>query len=171
MIQADISDDLKQLSGIWVDSGIRGTRYIPSEDLEMLGSIAIITDSCGRRKRLTSTPMFHRAVSTDGRRLGAITGAEINVVSFCVEALELSCGILDDFLTGRRRILSFTVNRDTGEVVIDPAGQRSEGEDHEKRHDQGTDYRNDPRRFSSHNLRHHELADGEEVEPEGPADG
>ena len=170
MIQADISGDLRTLSGIWVDAGIRGIRYIPAEDLEMLGSIAIMTDSCGKRKRLTSSPMFHRAVSTDGRRLGAVTGAEIDPLSFAVEAVELSCGVMDDLVSGRRRICAFTVNRDTGEVVIDPAAQRSEGNEHEKRNGQGTDHRNAHRQLCRDHLRRDELADGEEMESEGPSD-
>lgn len=134
-IQADISQDLKHLSGLWIDAGLRGTRYISSENVEMLGSVAILTDGNGSRKRLTSSPMFHRAVSTDGQRQGAITGAEINDLSFAVEALELSGGLWDDLIYGRRRIFNFIVNRETGEVIIDPAGEEKEGTHHEKRLD------------------------------------
>lgn len=166
MIQADISEDLKRLTGIWVDSGLRGTRYISAEDLELLGIHSIISDSCGRRKHLTSSPMFHRAVSTDGRRMGAVTGAEIDEISLSVESLELSTGMLDDLVNGRLRIQSFTVNRETGEVVIDITGQKKEDAYYEKRNGKRPDHRNDHRRFSRDTVRHNELADRKEVEPE-----
>jgi len=171
MIQADISDDFRRLSGIWIDAGLRGTRYIPSEDLGTLGRVAIMTDGCGRRKRLTASPLFHRAVSTDGKRLGAITGAEINDLSFAIEALELSGGFADDLFTGRSRITHFTLDRQTGTIVIDLSEQGTEGNPHEKRHGQGTDHRYDHRQFGSDALRRDELANRAEMEPEGPADG
>ena len=170
MIQADISGDLKRLMGIWIDAGFMGTRYIAAEDLEMLGSHTIISDSRGRRKRLTSSPMFHRAVSTDGQRLGAVTGAEIDDISLCVEALELSTGITDDLYLGRRRISSFTVNRETKEVVIDATGERMEGANHEKRNGKRSDHRDDHRRFGSNAVWRNELADRKEMESEGPSD-
>jgi len=170
MIGADISGDLKSLLGIWVDSGIRGTRYIPSEEIEMLGRHTIMTDSCGRRKRLTSSPIFYRAVSTDGQRIGAVTGAEINDISFTVEALELSRGMFDDLVLGRLRIQNFSVNRETGEVIIETAGKRMEVDTHEERNGQRTDHRNDSRRFSSDAFRSNELADRKEVESESPPD-
>lgn len=167
MIQVDITDDLKQMNGIWVDAGLRGTRYIPSESLEMLGRVAIMADDCGKRKRLTSSPIFHRAVSTDGRRLGAITGAEINELSFAVESLELSGGIWDDLFSRRERILHYTVNRETGEVIVEKAGEEMEDETDEERYDEGPDHGPADRRFRGDDFRRDELADGEEVEHEG----
>ena len=31
LVQAELSPDLTRLEGIWVDSGLKGTRYIPAE--------------------------------------------------------------------------------------------------------------------------------------------
>lgn len=135
MVQAEITEDMKQLSGIWVDAGLRGTRYIPSESLEMLGQVAIMADDCGKRKHLTSTRIFHRAVSTDGQRLGAITGAEVNELSFAVESLELSAGIWDDLFSSRQRIQRYTVNRENGEVIVEQAEEEVEDESDEERND------------------------------------
>ena len=75
LIQADLSDDLKRMEGIWVDSGLKGTRYIPSEHLGMIGEMAVLTDSRGTRRRARAQSLLRRAVSTDGSRLGAIVGA------------------------------------------------------------------------------------------------
>ena len=168
VLQADISDDLRRLEGIWVGAGLRGTRYIPSDSLEVLGDAAIIADASGRRGRGRARPLFRRAVSTDGLRLGAITGAEIDGVSFLVTGLELSAGLWDDLFTRRQRVTRFTVNRETGDVIVDPAGQEREAEDDEGRNAQGTDHRDADRRVSGHDLRHQELADREKMEPAGP---
>jgi len=135
MIQAELSDDMKQMNGIWVDGGLRGTRYIPSESLQMLGNVAIMTDDSGKRKRLTASPIFHRAISTDGRRLGAVTGAEINDLSFSVESLELSCGIWEDLLESRKRILCYSANQETGDIIIEINQKEREESSDEKRHD------------------------------------
>lgn len=170
MIQADISEDLKRLSGIWMDAGLKGARYISSENLEILGDVSILTDSAGQRRHMNAPGIFHRAVSIDGQRLGAITGAEINDLSFSVESLELSGGFWDDFHHGRIFIRNFTVNRASGEVIIDLSRKEWEAFNHETWHDQGTDHRYAHRQFCRNAVRRDELADGEKVESESPTD-
>lgn len=170
MIQADLSEDLRQMNGIWISSGLRGTRYIPSENLEMLGDMAIMADDCGKRKRMTSSPIFYRAISTDGRRLGAITGAEINALSFAVESLELSNGVWDDFFNRRDRIIRYTANRKTGEVIIDSVEEEKEERSDEKRYDKGSDCRHAHRRFSGDDSGRYELENRKGLEYEGPQD-
>ena len=49
VIQAELSEDLTRLDGLWMDAGLRGTRFIPSEQLEMLGRVAVMADDMGRR--------------------------------------------------------------------------------------------------------------------------
>ena len=102
-VQAELEDDLTRLRGIWVSAGFRGGRWIPAESLQMLGSVAVLSDGPGQRRRMRFAPLFRRATATDGTRLGAITGAEIDEISFAVTALELSQGFWDDLLTRRRR--------------------------------------------------------------------
>lgn len=115
LVQADLSPDLKRLQGIWVDCGLRGTRYIPSEQLSMIGEKSVMADSCGQRRRCCTRTMLYRAVSTDGGRLGAVVGAEVDEISFLVCALELSRGLWDDLFPGRLRSEGFSVQ---GPVVI-----------------------------------------------------
>ena len=170
VMQADIAADLERLEGVWVGGGLLGTRYIPAEQLEMIGEVAVISDGPGMRRKLEGQPLFRRAVSTDGRRLGAITGAEIDEISFAVTALELSAGLWDDLSGRRRRVLRYTVNRETGVVIVDPAGQDKEAEGYAGRHDEGTDHRDADRRIGGHDLRRDELEDGAPVESEGEAD-
>ena len=171
VLQADLADDLKRLEGLWVSRGLRGTRYIPSESLEMLGKVAVMADSAGTRRRSVANPLFRRAVSTDGRRLGAITGSEIDELSFQVISLELSAGLWDDLLRKRSRVTRFDVNRESGVVIIDCAGEEMEAEADEGRYDEGTAGGDADRRLRGDIVWRDELADGEKMEPEGKADG
>ena len=135
LLRAELTADLRQLSGIWVGAGLMGTRFIPAERLEMLGRVAVMADDRGRRGSMRSSPLLKRAVSTDGRRLGAITGAEID------------------------------------EVIIDPVEATREEGAHEGWFDEGPADRYADRRVGGDDIRRHELADGEALEPEGPPDG
>ena len=65
LVQAELSPDLKRLDGIWVDSGLRGTRYIPAEHVGTIGQVAVLADNRGRRRRCNTEPLLYRAVSTD----------------------------------------------------------------------------------------------------------
>ena len=171
VLQAELTGDLKQLSGIWVGAGLLGTRFIPSESLEMLGDVAVMAEDSGKRRPMRSKPLLKRAVSTDGRRMGAITGAEIDELSFAVRALELSSGLWAALAHRRQRVTRYPVDPANGEVVIDlPEATREEGA-HEGWIDEGPDHRHADRRIGGDGVRHHELADGEALEPEGPPDG
>lgn len=170
VVQAELSKDLTRLNGLWVDAGLRGTRLIPAESLQMIGTVAVVADDAGARKRCKAEPLLYRAIGTDGRRLGAITGAEIDELSFRVEALELTGGLWDDLLYGRIRIRRFTLNRENGAVLIDIAEAEKEETNYEERNDEGTDHRSADRRFGGDDLRHHELAGSPQNEPAGQED-
>jgi len=121
--QVCLSEDLQRMDGLWIDAGLSGTRFVPAEHICRLGDAAVLTDVPGRRMRCGQQPLFLRAVSEDGLRLGAVSGAEIDELSFRVEALELSHGYLDDLLAGRTRVRSFTVSPQGGSVIIDLSGE------------------------------------------------
>ena len=171
VLRAELAQDLKRLEGIWVGAGLRGARYIPAEQLELLGSVAVLAEGAGVRRRMGPSPLPMRAVSTDGQRLGAVTDAEIDALSFQVTALELSAGLWDDLLYRRGRVTSFKVNREGGEVVIDLAHNEREGCAYEERNDAGTLDGHADRRLGGDDFRRYELADRAKVEPEGPPDG
>lgn len=170
VVQPQLTEDLTQLKGIWISAGLGGTRFVPCEALEMIGTVAVLTDDRGSRGRMKARPLLLRAVSTDGRRIGAITGAEIDEVSFAVNALELSAGLWEDLLMGRARVTRYSVNAESGEVIIDPAADEREENAYEGRIDEGADRGHADRRLGGDDLRRHELADGAQVEPEGQAD-
>ena len=127
LAQANLSADLQRMEGIWVDGGLAGTRYIPSEHLSMLGEHAVLSDVRGTRRKCTGHPIFYRAISTNGRRIGAIVGAEVDEISFLVCALELTLGFWDDLYRGRRRVEVYQVQGD--QVIILDSTQDYERED------------------------------------------
>lgn len=165
VLQAELSDNLKQLDGLWINSVLFGTRFISSDSIETLGRVSVIADSPGTKKRCSVSPLLRRAVGTDGSRLGAIIGAEIDDLSFQVVSLELSFGMWDDLLNGRRHIRHFTLNRASGDVIVDVNEIEMEVANNEKRHDEGIDHRSCSRRFCRNDVRHHELAICQTDEP------
>ena len=170
LLAAELDGDMTRLKGIWVGAGLHGTRYIAAEELQLLGRAAVISDGWGRRGRMTCAPLFCRAVSTDGARVGVVTGAEIDEVSLAVRALELSRDFWDDLQNKRQRITRFTANRETGEIVVDPADSEREGWIDEERYDQGPDRGHADRLGGGDGLRRRQLADRAPVEPEGQDD-
>ena len=60
LMQAELSEDLRRLEGIWVDGGLRGTRYIPAEQLGMIGEVAVMCDGRGAKRRCNARPLFLR---------------------------------------------------------------------------------------------------------------
>jgi len=119
VIQAEISADLSELTGLWISKGFFAVRFIPAESIGTIGEVSVIADDGGVRKRCRSASFFYRAVGTDGSRIGAITGAEFDELSFRILSLELTCGIWDDLFAGRRWVQQFTVNQENGNVVVD----------------------------------------------------
>ncbi len=110
-------DDLRALCGVYISCGMAGTRFISRAQLDMIGEVSILVHDAGKRLSPDSRPLFRRALSADGRRIGAITDALIDEETLCIEALELSCGYIDDLLHGRTRIRQFMVQKN-GDVIV-----------------------------------------------------
>ncbi len=117
--EAALSDDLTRLTGIYAECGFKGSRFIPSGQMRLIGDVAILCDGEGYRARVQRVPWPKRAVTTDGRRLGAITGVMLDESTFAVVALQLSLGLIDDLLSGRKWISSFSVSPASGDIVLD----------------------------------------------------
>ncbi len=118
VLQAELSEDLTVLTGLWADCGLKGTRYVHNEQIQLLGDVAVIVTDKGKRRRLSEDALFRRAVASDGRRLGAILDALIDEQTRKVEALLLSEGFLSDLMRGRRPVRQYTVQPGTGNVVL-----------------------------------------------------
>lgn len=113
----ELSEDLTQLSGLIVDCGIKGSRFIAADDVQLLGDVSIIAASMGKRAP-AQVPLRRRALSTDGAIQGAISSALIDEDTGKVDALLLSLGYIDDFLSGRRWIRQYVVQKDSGDVIF-----------------------------------------------------
>lgn len=132
--QAALSEDLTRMDGVWVDAGLGGSRFIPSEAIEVLGDMTVTVDSPGTRRKMRQSPLFRRAVTTGGERLGAVVGATVDAMSFQITSLTVSTGYWDDLVRGRLAIRRFTASPDGGEVIADTQIPIKEEEQDEKRH-------------------------------------
>lgn len=126
--QAALSDDLTRMDGLWVDAGLGGARFVPAEAIEVLGEVSVTVDMPGKRQKMQKTPLFRRAVGTDGTRLGAVVGANVDCVTFQVTSLTVSTGYWDDLLYGRLNIRRFAATGD-GEVVADTRTREEDGDE------------------------------------------
>ena len=118
VLQICLSDDLRRLEGIWVDAGLKGVRFVDSEHICVIGKRALIVDDPGERVRIKPCPLFLRAVSTAGVRLGAVKDAEIDEVSLTIASLILSLGYFEDLSRGEVRVTDFVCDCANHRVVI-----------------------------------------------------
>lgn len=153
--QAALSDDLRRMDGLWVDAGLGGARFVPSEAIEVLGAVSVTVDAPGKREKLKKRPLFRRAVTTDGARLGAVVGAKVDTATFLVTSLIVSTGYWDDLIRGRLDVRRFAATQD-GEVVADL--QTREEENDAERNGQGNGRRSPVGRRGGDAVRRDELA-------------
>ena len=121
VISVQLTPELKRLAGLHVDCGLRGRRYIPAKQVRMLGDLAVLVDK-GFAKNSAPSGLPRRALSPDGTHLGCITGAWLDETTHSVDSLELSGGVLEDLFSGRIRVRTYHVQKDSGEVVVCPEG-------------------------------------------------
>lgn len=126
LVQADLSEDLRRLEGIWVDTGLLGTRYIPAEQLDMIGEMAVLADDRGMRRKCCPQSLLRRALSTDGRRIGAVVGAQVDEISFLVLSLEISRGLWEDVFCGRMLARHYCAQGE--EILISDSAEEHDGE-------------------------------------------
>lgn len=128
VVEAALSKDLTRLEGIWLDAGLRGARYVPAESIQMLGEVSVSVDAPGTRRRMRQEPLFRRAVTTDGARLGAVVGATVEPMTFQVCELIVSTGYWDDLTRGRLKIRRFAIAADGG-VIADTTTREVNGDE------------------------------------------
>ena len=111
-------EPLRAVDGLFLYCGIAGSRFIKCSQLDLIGEVAVLANSRGKRMQANRQPLLRRAYSPDGQCIGAITDALIDEQTLRIEALELSRGYLDDLTDGRTRIRQFTV-QSNGDVVVE----------------------------------------------------
>ena len=122
VLSVQLDPALSRMTGLHVDCGLKGRRYIPAGRVRMLGEMAVLVEP-GYEKSTLPPALPRRALSPEGAHLGCITGAWIDETGYGVESLELSGGILQDLLSGRIRVRLYHVQRENGDVIVEGQGQ------------------------------------------------
>lgn len=125
VVDVELDEALTQMTAVLSDGGFWGTRRIAQDRIQLLGEVSVMVDGRGERAR-PSAAKLRRALLTDGRRVGAVTGVLLNERTGKVEAVELTKGYLDDMVSGRRWIFGYAVNKTSGDVLIMPEGGETE---------------------------------------------
>ena len=125
VLYVQLTPELGRMAGLHVDCGLRGRRYIPAEQVRMLGEVAVLVEK-GFAKTKAPASLPRRALSPDGVHLGCITGAWLDERTHGVDSLELSGGILEDLFSGRVRVRCYHIQKDSGEVIVCPEGGEEE---------------------------------------------
>lgn len=118
VVQGQLSDDLRRLDGVWVDSGFKGVRFVDAEHICVIGSRSVVADEPGIRLRIRPQSLFIRAVSSDGALLGAIVDAWLDETTLAVVSLSLSTGYPDLLLRGLCTIADYRHDLKKGVVMI-----------------------------------------------------
>ncbi len=124
VLRGVLTEDGRCLRGIVVRGGLKGARWIPREQIELVGKLSVIAGGRPRRVPKAAEYRLFRVSDPDGARLGVVTDALINEETLRVSALEISGGPLDDLLSGRWYATAFHVQTagETGHVTV-PLGR------------------------------------------------
>lgn len=120
--RAVLDEGGKQLQGLVLRRGLGGARWAGREEIRLLGDVSVILRARpGRPPR--SADFCLRAVKDEsGLTLGRVTDVFVCPETLAVTALEVSLGLMEELLQGRRIIRRWTVRTDAedGPQVLIP---------------------------------------------------
>lgn len=120
VLRGVLTEDGKNLRGLVIRGGLRGTRWLSREQISLIGEISVIGQ--GKTGRVPKNASYHlfRVTNSEGTRLGIVTDALLNEETLHVSALEISGGPLDDLIDGRWYTTAFHVQPvgDVGHVTV-----------------------------------------------------
>ena len=121
-----LNEDGRALRGIVIRGGLRGARWLPREQIHLVGKISVICKGKPERVPKEAGYRLFRVTDADGTRLGMVTDALFHEETLRVAALEISSGPVDDLTDGRWYATSFHVQPcgETGHVTVN--GKREE---------------------------------------------
>lgn len=124
-----LTEDGRSLRGIVMRGGWRGLRWLPREQIALVGKISVIAQGKARRLPKDADYRLFRVTDPEGERLGIVTDALLHEETLRVAALEISAGPLDDLTEGRWYATAYSVRpgAGTGHVTI-PTLQREVNE-------------------------------------------
>ena len=120
VLRGVLSEDGKCLRGIIMRGGLKGARWLPREQIALVGQFSVIANGKTRRLPRDSDFRLFRVSDAEGTRLGIVTDALLHEETMRVAALEISAGPLDDLFDGRWFATSYSVRPvgGTGHVTI-----------------------------------------------------
>ena len=125
-----LSRDGRCLRGLVVRNGFQGARWLPGEQISLIGEVSVIAR--GAPSRVPKDADFRLFAVTDsmGERLGVVTDALIDCETLKVRALEISSGPVDDLLSGRWFATAYRVHArgGVGHVTV-PSIREEVGDD------------------------------------------
>ena len=114
VLRGVLAEDGKSLRGIVVRGGLRGPRWLPREQIELVGQVSVIASGKPGRLPPDADYRLFRVSDPDGTRLGVVTDALLDGETLRVAALEISGGPLDDLTDGRWYATAFQVRPGNG---------------------------------------------------------
>ena len=117
-----VTRDGKNLRGLVVRLGIQGARWLPREQITLMGKVSVIGTGETRKLPKDAEYRLFRVSGADGTRLGVVSDCIIHNETLQVMALEVSLGPVDDLICGRWLATCFNVRPGlvsmTGHVYI-----------------------------------------------------
>lgn len=115
-----LTEDGRALRGIVMRGGLMGARWLPRNQITLVGQISVIAQGKARRVPKDAAYRLFRVADPEGARLGVVTDALLHEETLRVAALEISAGPLDDLIDGRWYATSYSVRPkgDLGHVTV-----------------------------------------------------
>ena len=115
-----LAPDGRSLRGIVIRGGLRGARWLPREQISLVGRMSVIAEGKPRRIPRDAAYRLFRVSDPEGARLGVVTDALLNEETLRVAALEISGGPVDDLIDGRWYATAYHVqpNGSVGHVTV-----------------------------------------------------
>lgn len=126
VIRGVLAEDGRCLRGIVVRGGLRGTRWLPREQIALVGRLSVIANGKTCRVPKNADYRLFRVTDAEGMRLGIVTDALLHEETLRVAALEISGGPIDDLIDGRWYATAFHVQPrgEWGHVTVPGDGRR-----------------------------------------------
>lgn len=115
-----LTRDGRTLRGIVYRGGLMGAKWLPRDQITLVGRVSVIASGKARRVPRDATYRLFRVTDPEGARLGVVTDALLNEETLRVAALEISSGPVDDLIDGRWYVTAYSVRPgiDTGHVTV-----------------------------------------------------
>ena len=104
-----VRPDGRALLGLVVREGIKSSRFLPAEDIGMLGRLSVIGTKKPERMPREAGYRLFRVTDANGARVGLVTDVMLDEKTLRVTALEISSGPVDDLIDGRWFATAFHV--------------------------------------------------------------